>query len=161
MMNLHLYLFELLAVTSATITTPLVFLNTSEVAATLVSPASLGTPDRRFRVQVNFDGPKFPLISCLMNTVGFLEYLGNQDFLGSTEEVSWKSQKYPEVGMTISPSAENERIERRVAIWGLSQGIAHMIHQLRFETATFTLYCMCPLQSFFSTQASLKATGQA
>ena len=156
MMNLHLYLFELLTLTSATITTPLVFLNTSEVTATLV-----GAPDRRFRIAVNYDGPKFPLISCLMNTVGFLEVLGSYDFMGDMEEVSWKSQKYPEVGMTISPSADSETIERRFAIWGLSQGVADMIHQLRFQTAVFTLYCMCPLQSFFSTQASLKATGQA
>ena len=141
MMNLHFYLFEFLALTSAATSTPLVFLNTSESSDTLLDRPSVGMPDPRFRIEINFDGPKFPPFSCLMNTVAWLEFLGNADFMGSMEKASLKTANYPEVGMTISPSVEGGRMDRRIVIWGLSQGVAHMMHQIRFQAVTFTLFC--------------------
>ena len=141
MMNLRLYLFEFLLLTSAAVATPFVLSNSSEVANAVAKRPVVGRPDLRFKIQIHWDGRKFPLISCLMNTVEFLGILGLEDFFGSIEQVAWKLDDYPEVGMIVSPSTEGGIIERRFVIWGLSQGVTHMIHSKRFETVTFTLSC--------------------
>ena len=141
MMNLRVYLFQFLLLTSAAVTTPFVLSNTSEVANAVAEWPVVGRPDLRLKIQIQWDGRKFPLISCLMNTVEFLGILGMGDFLGRIEQLAWKLEEYPEVGIIVSPSTEGGRIERRFVIWGLSQGVAHMIHSKRFETVTITLSC--------------------
>lgn len=128
---------------------PLVFLNTSENLNPVADRPIVGIQDPRFKIEVSFDGPRLPLISCLMGTVELLVTLGSRDFSGSIEEVAWKLDDYPEVGMVISPKKEGGRIELRFVIWGLSQGAAHMIHLIRFQAVVFTLLCMCSLLLFF------------
>ena len=140
-MKLHLYLFEFLVLTSAAATSPFVLLNTSRVVDTVTTRPIVGTPDPRFMVTVKFDGPNFPLISCLMSTVKFLATLGSEDFSGSMEKVTWKFRKYPEVGMVVSPSTAGGSIERRFVIWGLSLGVDYLIHSKRFQAVNFTLSC--------------------
>lgn len=152
---LLLSLYKFLVLTSAAVISPLVFLNTSHNVA---NRPFIGVPDPRFKIEVSFDGPKLPLISCLMNTVKFLVVLGSQDFSGSMEQMVWKLDDYPEVGMVIWPRTEGGRIERRFVIWGLSQGAAHMIHLIRFQTVTFTLSCTYSLL-FSPTQTYLEAAG--
>ena len=146
---LFLYLFEFLVTSSAAVISPLISPNTSEILNTLANWPVVGTPDPRFRIEPYFDGPKFPPISCLMSTVQFLMTLGLQGFSGSMEQVAWYIDDYPEVGMVVSPRTEGGRIERRFVIWGLSQGVIHMIRLIRFQAVTFTLFCMYSLLSFF------------
>ncbi len=146
---LFLYLFEFLVMSSAAVISPLISLNTSEIMNTVANWPVVGTPDPRFRIEAYFDGPKVPPISCLMNTVNFLVILGLQDFSGRMGQAAWKLDDYPEVGMIVSPRTEGGRIETRFAIWGLSQGVVHMIRLIRFQAVTFTLFCMYSLLSFF------------
>ena len=149
---LLLSLYKFLVLTSAAVISPLVFLNTSHNVA---NRPFIGVPDPRFKIEVSFDGPKLPLISCLMNAVEFLVFLGSQDFSGSMEQMVWKLDDYPEVGMVIWPRTQGGRIERRFVIWGLSQGAAHMIHLIRFQTVTFTLACTYSLLLISPTQTYL------
>lgn len=146
---LLLYRFQFLVLTSAAVISPLVFLNTSGIVNTAANGPVVGTLDPRFQIEVSFDGPRFPLISCLMNIVDILLILGLQDFARSMGRVAWKFDNYPEVGMVVSPIPEGGRIERRFVIWGLSQGAAHMIHLIRFQAVTFILSCMYSLLLFF------------
>lgn len=149
MKSLLLYLFELLVPTSAAVFSPLVFLNTSEIGGIVVNRPVAGTPDPRFKIEAYFDGPKLPLISCLINTVEILVILGLRDFSGSMGKKSWKFDDYPHVGFIVSPRTKGGRIETRFVIWGLSQGAAHMIHLIRFQAVTFALSCTYLLLSFF------------
>ena len=141
MRNLSLYFFSFLVFASATVTTPLLLLNASHGADTVVERPIVGTPDPRLHITISFEGSKFPLISCLMNTVEFLYTIVSEDFSGQMETVSWRTNAYPEVGMIVSPSTSGGTIERRFVIWGLSQGVGHMMHLIRFQEATFTLAC--------------------
>lgn len=149
MKSLLLFPVIILVLTSAAIISPLVLLNTSDIVNTVVNRPVVGAPDPRFSIEASFNGPKLPPISCLMNSVEILVVLGLRDFSGSMEEVAWKLDEYPEVGMVISPSTESGRIELRFVIWGLSQGAAQMMNLIRFQAVTFTLLCMCSLQLFF------------
>lgn len=146
MINLYLYLLEFLALTSVAAANPFVFPNTSNLANTVANQTGVGSPDPRFKIEVDFRRPIIPLISCLMSTVQFLAILGLEDFRGSMEKFVWKIGNYPEVGMIVSPSREGGIIERRFVIWGLSQGVAHMIRLTRFQAVTFTLSCECSLR---------------
>lgn len=146
---LLLPLCNFIVLISAAAISPLVFLNTTEDLNTVADRPIIGSPDPRFKIEVSFDGPKLPLISCLMNIVDFLVILGLQDFSGSMEKVSWKLDDYPEVGMFISPRMEGGRIERRFIIWGLCQGAALMIRLIRFQAVTFTLLCTYSLLLIF------------
>ena len=147
MLNVYLYLLSFLVFSSAAVTTPFLLLNTSEVLADTVVNR-LDAPDPKFKVAIHYEGLRFPLFSCLMNTVEFLLILGSKDFTGSMTRVSWKTGDYPHVGMILTPSTESRRIERRFVIWGLSQGVAQMIKLNRFQTVTFTLSCTYSLQLF-------------
>ena len=152
MQNLHLYLLGILVFASAavaTVTTPLLLLNASHGAGTVAQRPIIGIPDPRFHLTVHFEGSRFPLISCLMNTVEFLYTIGSEDFSGKMGKVSWKTDNYPEVGMVVSPSTRSGTIERRLVIWGLSQGVAHMIRLNRFQTVVFTISCAYLLRMFF------------
>ena len=141
MKPLLLPLCNFVALISAAVISPLVFLNATEDLNTVADRPIIGSPDPRFKIGVSFDGPRLPLISCLMNTIDLLVILGLQDFSGSMEEASWKFDDYPEVGLFISPRMKGGRIELPFVIWGLSQGAAHMIHLNRFQAVTFTLMC--------------------
>lgn len=152
-------LFEFLSLTSAAVISPLVFLNTSESVNAVATQPIIENPDPRFKLEVRFDGPKLPLISCLMNTVEILMILGLQDFSGNMEKIAWKFDDYPHVGMVISPITQGGRIERRFAIWGLSQGVAHMIDLNRWQAVTITLSCTCPLLFLFPTQTNSEVVG--
>lgn len=88
MLYLHFYLFEFLVLTLAATTSPFVLLNTNRDVDTVATRPVLETADPRLTVEVKFDGPKFPLISCLMSTVEFLAVLGSEDFSGSMEKVT-------------------------------------------------------------------------
>lgn len=153
------YLFEFLSLTSAAVISPLVFLNTTESVNPVATQPIIGNPNPRFKLEAYFNGPRLPLVSCLMNTVEILMILGLEDFSGNMEKVAWKFGDYPHVGMVISPITDGGRIERRFAIWGLSQGAAHMIHLNRFQAVTFTLSCTCSLLFFFPTQTGLEIVG--
>ena len=142
------YLFEFVSLASATVISPLVFLNTSESVNPVTTQPIIGNPDPRFKLEVYYHGPKLPFVSCLMNTVEILMILGLEDFSGDMEKVASKFDNYPHVGTVISPITEGGRIERRFAIWGLSQGAAHMIHLNRFQAATFVLSCTYSLLFF-------------
>ena len=141
MKSLLLCLFASLVFTSAAVISPLTSLNTSETIDAVATRPVAGTPDPRFTIEAYFNGPKLPMISCLMSTVESLVMLGLQDFSGSMGAVIWKLDDYPEVGVVISPRALRGRIETRFVIWGLSLGAAYMIHLIRFQTVTFTLFC--------------------
>ena len=141
MQNLRLYLLGFLVFTAAAVITPLPLLNASNGAGTVAKPPIIGNPDPQFQLTIHFEGSKFPLISCLMNTVDFLRTITSKDFSGQTEKVSWMTDTYPEVGIVISPRLIDGTIERRFVIWGLSQGVAHMIHSRRFQAVTFDLSC--------------------
>lgn len=141
MQNLHFYLLGFLFFASAAVTTPLLSLNASRGAATVAEPPIIGTPDPQFQTTVNFEGSKFPIISCLMNSVYFLYTIGSEDFSGQMSRISFRRDDYPEVGMSIFPRTIDGTIERRFVIWGLSQGVTHMIHLKRFQAASFTLLC--------------------
>ena len=149
MQSLYLYLSGFLVFASAALTTPLLLLNASHGAGTVAEPPMIGSPHPQFRITVHFEGSKFPPISCLMNTVEFLHVVASEGFSGQMREISWKTDTYPEVGMVISPNIKDGTIERRFAIWGLSQGVGHMIHLIRFQAATFTLWCTYLLRIFF------------
>ena len=145
-MKPHLfYLFRFLAFTSAAITSPL-FLNDSEIVNTA---AHVGTIDPRFTIEAYFNGPKLPLVSCLVSTVDFLVVLALQDFSGSMGEAAWKIDDYPEVGIVVAPGTEGGRIEVRFVMWGLRLGAAYMIRLIRFQAVTFTLSCRYLLPLFF------------
>lgn len=139
MKAIFIYLSDFLVLTSAAVISPLDLTNTSGLVSNVANRPTVGTPDRRFKIDVSFHAPKIPLISTLQNTVEFLEILGLKDFSGSMEGVAWKLNDYPEVGMVISPSTQREYIYLPFVIWGLSQGVAHMIHLNRFQAVTFTL----------------------
>ena len=141
MQNLHLYLLGFLVFASAAVTTPLLLLNASHGAGTVTERPIIGNPDPQFHISVHFEGSKFPFVSCLMNTVDFLYIMGSEDFSGQMRKVSWKQNAHPEVGMIVSPTIIDGTIERRFVIWGLSQGVAHMIHLNRFQAVTFTISC--------------------
>ena len=141
MQNLHFYLLGFLFFASAAITTPLLSLNASRDAVTVAEASMIGTPDPRFHVNVQFEGSKFPFISCLMNSVYFLYTIGSEDFSGQMSRVSLKQDDYPEVGMVVFPRTIDGTIERRFVIWGLSQGVAQMIRLNRFQAASFILMC--------------------
>lgn len=141
MKAIFIYLSDFLVLTSAAVISPLDLTNTSGLVSNVANRPTVGTPDRRFKIDVSFHAPKIPLISTLQNTVEFLEILGLKDFSGSMEGVAWKLNDYPEVGMVISPSTQREYIYLPFVIWGLSQGVAHMIHLNRFQAVTFTLSC--------------------
>ena len=141
MHNLRLYLLGFLLFASAAVTTPLLSLNASRGAVTVAEPPIIGSPDPRFHVTVQFEGSRFPFISCLMNSVYFLYNIGSEDFSGQMRRVSLKRDEYPEVGMVVFPRTIDGTIERRFVIWGLSQGVAHMIRLNRFQAASFTLMC--------------------
>ena len=159
MTNLVCYLFEFLILTSATAISPVVFFNSTKVVDPLANRPVVGSPDPRFKTEVSFNGPRLPLISCLMNTVEFLMIFALQDFSGNTKEVAWKLDEYPEVGMVISPSTEDRTIEIRFVVWGLSQGAAQMIHLNRWQAVTFTLSCTYSLLLFFPTQMTFESGG--
>ena len=148
MMNLHLYLFEFLVLTLAAATSPFVLLNTSRDVATVATRPVLETPDPRLTVEVHFDGPKFPLISCLMSTVEFLVFLGSKDFSGSMKKVTWKLGRYREFGLVVAPSTVGGSIERRFVVWGLSLGVDYLIHENHFQAVNLTLLCRYSLQWF-------------
>ena len=149
MQNRHLYLLGFLVFASAAVTTPLLLLNASHGVGTVAERPIIGSPDPQFRITVHFEESKFPLISCLMNTVDFLRGIASENFSGRMRKVSWKMNTYPEVKMVISPRTIGGTIERRFVIWGLSQGVAHMIHLNRFQAVTFTLSCKYLLRLFF------------
>ncbi|CAF9919866.1 hypothetical protein IMSHALPRED_004743 [Imshaugia aleurites] len=135
-MKPHLfYLLRFLALTSAANTSPLL-LNDTEVVNTA---AHVGAIDPRFTIEAYFNGPKLPLVSCLVSTVDFLVVLALQDFSGSMGEAAWKIDDYPEVGIVVAPGTVGGRIEVRFVMWGLRQGAAHMIRLIRFQAVTFTL----------------------
>ena len=142
-------LFYLIIPTSAAVIPPLVSLNISGLASTAANGPAVGTPDPRFQIEASFEGPKLPLISCLMSAVELLMTLGMQDFSGSMGKAAWNLDSYPQVGMVISPITYGGTIEHRFVIWGISQGAAHMIHLIRFQAVTFTLSCKCSLPLFF------------
>ena len=149
MQNLYLYLLGFLVFASVAVNTPLLLLNASQGAGTITERPMIGSPDPQFRITVKFGESKFPFISCLMNTVDFLRVIASEDILVQMRKVSWKTNTYPEVGMVISPRIIDGTIERRFVIWGLSQGVAHMIHLTRFQAVTFTLSCKYLLRMFF------------
>ena len=145
MLYLHFYLFEFLVLTLAATTSPFVLLNTSQYVDTVATRPVLETADPRLTVEVKFDGPKFPLISCLMSTVEFLAFLGSKDFSGSMEKVTWKLGRYYEFGIVVAPSTVGGSIERRFVIWGLSLGVDYLIHENHFQAVNFTLLCRSSL----------------
>ena len=148
MMNLHLYLFEFIVLTLASATRPFVPLNTSRDVDTVATRPALETPDPRFKVELQFDGPKFPFISCVMSTVEFLAFLGSEDFSGSMEKVTRKLGRYREFGLVVAPSTVGGSIERRFVIWGLGLGVDYLINENHFQAANFTLLCRYSLQWF-------------
>ena len=145
MLYLHFYLFEFLVLTLAAATSPFVLLNTSRDVDTGANRPGLVTPDPRLTVEIRFDGPKFPLISCLMSTVEFLAFLGSEDFSGSMEKVTWELGRYREFGIVVAPSTVGGSIERRFVIWGLSLGVDYLIHENHFQAVHFTLLCRSSL----------------
>ena len=145
MLYLHFYLFEFLVLTLAATTSPFVLLNTSRDVDTVATRPVLETADPRLTVEVKFDGPKFPLISCLMSTVEFLALLGSEDFSGSMEKVTWKLGRYDEFGIVVAPSTVGGSIERRFVIWGLSLGVDYLIHENHFQAVNFSLLCRSSL----------------
>ena len=152
-------LFEFLSLTSAAVVSPLVFPNTSESVNTVATQPIIGDPEPSFKLEAYFNGSKLPFVSCLINIVDTLMILGLEDFSGNMEKVTWNFDDYAQVGMVISPIEEGGSIERRFAIWGLSQGAAQMIHLRRFQAVTFTLLCTCLLLFFFTTRTSLETVG--
>lgn len=145
MLYLHFYLFEFLLLTLFATASPFVLLNTSRDVDTVATGPVLETADPRLTVEVKFDGPKFPLISCLMSTVEFLAFLGSEDFSGSMEKVTWKLGRYDEFGIVVAPSTVGGSIERRFVIWGLSLGVDYMIHENHFQAVNFSLLCRSSL----------------
>ena len=149
-------MFGFLNLTTAAIISPLNLLNTSENVNPVAEWPGVGHLDGRFKTETFFMGPKLPLISCLVNTVEFLMILGLRDFSGSMEAVAWKLDEYPQVGMVVTPLTEDGKIERRFVVWGLGEGVAHMIHLNRFQAVTFILSCTYALTFSFSTQTTLE-----
>lgn len=141
----NLLLFEFLVLNFAAVISPSVFLNNSEFVNAVATQPIVGTPDLRFGIELQFDGPKLEAIVCMLNTVHSLLMLGFRDFLGSMGKASWAFPDHRQVGVVITPSEQGGRIPLRFVIWGLSQGAARMIQMGHFQAVTFALLCTCSL----------------
>lgn len=106
---------------------------------TLVTSPTVGAVDERFKVVPTFDGPRLPVISCLMNIVKSLEALAYMDFSGYMQEERWSLSDHREVSIIISPEASESTMGRRYAVWGLQQAATTMIDLERFQSVRLSL----------------------
>lgn len=125
---------------SASSVLPLSSSNSSHVNSVLTADTKICIRDERFSITTSFNGPNIPVVGSMINILETLELLALQDFSGVMPPQSWSLSDYADVGITISPAADEMIIQRRFAVWGLCMAAEKLVNSMQFESATFSLF---------------------